>query len=190
LEERKQPRETAVNKNRKQRELSDLRRDLRKPTKGYKTTDEEDRPALAEMRNTIREKLGILRRAERSRRKRKERARTRARFTASPFQFASRLLGSKGSGTLKTSKEEVEQHLKDMRSDPRKNENLGGNEKLIQPEEPENMFDESETKLREVNDNIRKARAASLPEPNGIPYSVYKNCPSLTKRLWKFLRVV
>jgi hypothetical protein len=108
---------------------------LRRLTERYKTTDEEDRPALAKVRNTIREKLKILRRAESSRRRRKERARARARFTASPFQFTSRRLGSKGSEALKASKE-VEQHLKDIHSDPRRNEEFGGYEILIQPEEP------------------------------------------------------
>lgn len=33
-------------------------------------------------------------------------------------------------------------------------------------------------------------RATSLPEPNGIPYKVYKNCLRLTQLLWKHLRVV
>jgi hypothetical protein len=56
----------------------------------------------------------------------------------------------------------------DMYSDPRRNEELGEYEKLIQPEEPEHMFDESEPKLREVNNFIRKARAASSPGPIGI----------------------
>jgi hypothetical protein len=49
------------------------------------------------------------------------------------------------------------------------------------------MFDESEPKLREVNDVIRKARAAASLGPNGIPYIAYKNCPCLIKRLWKLL---
>ena len=54
-----------------------------------------------------------FRRAERSRRRRKERERARSRFTSNPFQFTSRLtlLGSKGSGVLKASKEEVEKYL-------------------------------------------------------------------------------
>ena len=113
-----------------------------------------------------------------------------ARFTANPFQFTSHLLGSKGSGTLTAGKEEVEQHLKDMHSDPRRDEDLGDNDKLIQPDEPKYPFDGAEPKLREVNDVIRKARAGSSPGPNGIPYKVYKNCPRLTKRLWKHLRVI
>ena len=188
-EERRQPGGTAI-KNRRQRETAGLKRDLKQLTRRYKEPDEGERQALAELRNTIREKLKILRRAERSRKRRKERARARARFTANPFHFTSHLLGSKGSGTLTAGKEEVEQHLKDMHSDPRRDEDLGDNEKLIQPDEPEYPFDGAEPKLREVNDVIRKARVGSSPGPNGIPYKVYKNCPRLTKRLWKHLRVI
>lgn len=33
-------------------------------------------------------------------------------------------------------------------------------------------------------------KAAALPRPNGIPYKIYKNCPILTQRFWKHLRVV
>ena len=77
-----------------------------------------------------------------------------------------------------------------MHSDPRRDEDLGDYEKLIEPDEPEYPFDGAEPKLREVTDVIRKARAGSSQGPNGIPYKVYKNCPRLTKRLWKHLRVI
>ncbi|XP_033755855.1 uncharacterized protein LOC117338607 [Pecten maximus] len=182
--------EVTANKNRRQREIANLRRDLRQLARRFRAAEEEEKAKLSELRNMAREKLKTLRRAERSRRRRKDRARARARFTANPFQFTSRLLGKRGSGVLRAGKEEVEQHLRDMHSDPRRNEDLGVNEKLIQPEEPEHLFDDAEPRLREVNNVIRKARASSSPGPNGIPYKVYKNCPRLTMRLWKHLRVV
>lgn len=56
-------------------------------------------------------------------------------------------------------------------------------------DEPEHLFDESEPQLKEVEDVIKKARAGSAPGPNGVPYKVYKNCPRLTRCLWKLLRV-
>ena len=158
-EERGQPGGTVI-KNRRQREIAGLRRDLKQLTRRYREADEGERQALAELRDTIREKLKILRRAEKSRKRRKERA--RARFTANPFQFTSHLLGSKGPGTLTAGKEEVEQHLKDMHSDPRRDDDLGDNEKLIQPDEPEYPFDGAEPKLREVNDVITRSKRNSL----------------------------
>ena len=44
--------------------------------------------------------------------------------------------------------------------------------------------------MKELNDVIRKERAASAPGPNGIPYRVYKKCRKLRRRLWKMLKVI
>ena len=41
-----------------------------------------------------------------------------------------------------------------------------------------------------MRETIKRARAASAPGPNGVPYKVYMNCPRLTRRLWKLLKVV
>lgn len=54
-------------------------------------TGEEERAALAELRQGMRERLKILNRAERSRKRIKERARGRARFTTNPVPFTSKL---------------------------------------------------------------------------------------------------
>ncbi|XP_062568263.1 uncharacterized protein LOC134230448 [Saccostrea cucullata] len=177
-------------KNRREREIAKMRKDLRQLRKQYRKATDEEKPALSQLRDNIREHLKIARRAERSRRRRKQRDRARARFTADPFQFTSRLLGNKGSGSLKSSKEDVEEYLREMHSDPHREEELGEWEKLIQPEEPNQPFDESPPKLKEVADVIKKARGASAPGPNGVPYKVYKNCQRLTKRLWKLIRVI
>ncbi|VDI73474.1 Hypothetical predicted protein [Mytilus galloprovincialis] len=42
----------------------------------------------------------------------------------------------------------------------------------------------------EVISTLKKARAASAPGPNGIPYRVYKNCPNLAKQLWRLIKVI
>ncbi|XP_062585204.1 uncharacterized protein LOC134246875 [Saccostrea cucullata] len=175
-------------KNRREREIAKMRKDLRQLRKQYRKATDEEKTALSHLRDNIREHLKIARRAERSRRRRKQRERARARFTADPFQFTSRLLGKKGS--LKSSKEDVEEYLREMHSDPHREEELGEWEQLIHQEEPNQPFDESPPRLKEVVDVIKKARAASAPGPNGVPYKVYKNCQRLTKRLWKLIRVV
>ncbi|CAC5421779.1 unnamed protein product [Mytilus coruscus] len=101
-----------------------------------------------------------------------------------------RLFGARGSGKLENSKEEVEVHLRKTHSDERREEDLEECEKLATPEEPKEQFDESELKFKEVQDVLKKARAASAQGSNGIQYRVYKNCSKLTRRLWKLLRVV
>lgn len=55
---------------------------------------------------------------------------------------------------------------------------------------PQHQFDISPPRLSEVKQVIRKARSASAPGPNGVPYSVYKNAPDVLKILWKNKRVV
>ncbi|VDI54010.1 Hypothetical predicted protein [Mytilus galloprovincialis] len=125
------------------------------------------------LRDTIRKKLKITRRAERTRKRRKKREKARAQFTSDPFQFTSRLLGKKGSGQLKASKEEVEEYLREMHSDPKREEELPEIEQLYTP-----------------GRSRAKRKAASAPGPNGVPYKVYKNCQRITRRLWKLIRVI
>jgi hypothetical protein len=128
--------------------------------------------------------------AERSWRRRKERAKARANFISNPFQFTARLLGKKTSGKLQCPMNEVEDYLKQVHSDPRMEEDLPYLEILIQPEPPDVQFNEKEPSLEEINDVVKKGRMSSAPGPNGIPYKVYKNCPMLTTRLWKIFKVI
>ncbi|XP_063448172.1 uncharacterized protein LOC134727719 [Mytilus trossulus] len=177
-------------KNRRESKIAKMRKELRQLKKRYNQASEDEKPALSELRDTIRKKLKITRRAERTRKRRKKREKARAQFTSDPFQFTSRLLGKKGSGQLKASKEEVEEYLREMHSDPKREDELPDIEQLIRPEDPEQVFDESPPKLKEVVDVIKKGRAASAPGPNGVPYKVYKNCQRITRRLWKLIRVI
>ncbi|XP_052093724.1 uncharacterized protein LOC127729844 [Mytilus californianus] len=176
--------------NRRQRKIKELRGDLRRLKKRYRDAMEVERLPLQQLRKETRGKLKTLTRAETHRRDRKKRAKERAQFTAHPFQYMKRLFGARGSGKLENSKEGVEKHLRKTHSDVRREEDLEECEKLATPEEPKEQFDESELKFKEVQDVLKKARAASAPGPNGIQYRVYKNCPKLTRRLWKLLRVV
>ena len=115
---------------------------------------------------------------------------TRGHFTKDPYGFLKKLLGYKRSGRLQCSKEEVEEYLSLTHNDPIRNTDLGNQPKLITPEEPVTAFDISEPRLQEVKTIVKEARAASAPGPNGIPYKVYKNCPKLTARLWRLMKVV
>ncbi len=91
---------------------------------------------------------------------------------------------------LKAPKEEVDEHLRKVHSDPRRKEELDLEGKLSGSEEPTIPFDDGELRWQEVNDFIRKARGRSAPGTNGISYRVYKNCERLRRRLWRLLKVV
>ncbi|VDI70145.1 Hypothetical predicted protein [Mytilus galloprovincialis] len=47
-----------------------------------------------------------------------------------------------------------------------------------------------EPSWKEVSGVVKKARSASSPGTNGIPYKVYKKCPKILKHLWRLLKVV
>ncbi|GFO24707.1 polyprotein [Plakobranchus ocellatus] len=49
-------------------------------------------------------------------------------------------------------------------------------------------FDSKPPSLQEVIAVVNKARAKSAPGPNGVPYLLYKRCPSVLKKLHKILR--
>ena len=104
--------------NRRTMEIASIRGDLRRLRIRYKAAPDEEKVALEQLRTQLRERLKLLRRAELNRRKRKEREKRRTQFTANPFQFVSRMLGAKRSGTLECTQQEVEDYICQMNSDP------------------------------------------------------------------------
>ena len=175
--------------NRRLKEIAVLRGDLRRLKRAFREASADERPAITEIRDNLRERIKILRRAECHRRDRKRRLKERANFTKNPFKYMSKLLGDKRSGELKATKEEVEEHLRQVHSDSRREDGLGEMERLTKPAEPTIAFKEEEPTWQEVNSFLKKARGKSAPGPNGIQYNVYKHCERLRKRLWKLLAV-
>ncbi|KAJ7998423.1 hypothetical protein DPEC_G00204780 [Dallia pectoralis] len=132
-----------VGENRRSREKAKLRGDLRRLRKAFRQAPEDEKPALKEMRDNIREHIKTLRRVECQRRDRRRREKERIKFTKKP-KYLSVLLGVKRSGVLKALKEGVEEHLCKVHSDPRREEELNLEGKLCSPEEPIIFFDEGE----------------------------------------------
>ena len=128
------------NKSRREREIESLRRDLKNLKQRFKVANESEKTALSGLRKVTREKLKSLRRAECSRKKRRERQRKRAMFTANPFRTITKLLGDKRSGTLKKSRNEIEDYLRQTHSDPQKGVQLDDNHMLPNPPLPASEF--------------------------------------------------
>lgn len=80
---------------------------------------------------------------------------------------------------------EPESYFLEQYGDPTKSILLGY---VPRPAPPAIPFNITLPKLSEVVDIVRKARSASAPGPNGVPYKLYPNCPGILKILWKFLR--
>ncbi|XP_063427466.1 uncharacterized protein LOC134710973 [Mytilus trossulus] len=78
-----------------------------------------------------------------------------------------------------------------MHSDPKREDELPD---IKQSDDPEQAFDESPPKLKEVVDVIKKGRAASAPGPNGVPYKYRKEgvsgCIEHTSVLSQIIREV
>ena len=106
-------------------------------------------------------------------------------FVWDPFKYARSLLEEKKSGKLQTTKQELEQHIKDQLSDNLRAKPLGSPGYVPHLPEPSTEFDTSPPRWSEVQQVIERARAASAPGPNGVPYKVLKNCPGLPKALWR-----
>jgi len=97
-----------VKNNRRSREIVAIRKDMMTLPKRYRQADESEKVGIAELGTGQREKLKFLRRAEKSRKKTKDRVKKRAMFTSNPYQFTPRLLGSKGLERLNSEMGEVE----------------------------------------------------------------------------------
>lgn len=177
-------------KNRRAEKIAQLRRELRDLKKQFKGANEDQKPALAELRSILRKKLLTLRRSEWHRRRAKERAKRRAAFLADPFGVTKQLLGQKRSGNLTCTKEEVDAYLQKTYSDAEREEDLGECRDLIKPPEPVQELNTKVPSWKEIQTVVKAARNNSAPGPNGVPYLVYKRCPKLLHRLWKILRVI
>ncbi|XP_052240804.1 uncharacterized protein LOC127851227 [Dreissena polymorpha] len=167
--ERKQ---TTVAKNRRQIEIEKLRKDLRNLGNQYRQASELEKIGLQELRDHTRRRLQDLRKAERIRKARREKARQRSRFLSNPYGFSKEILEEKKAGQLNCSKEEVEEHLKNTHSDQARHMRMEGHERIAPVPMPIVAFTEGEPTLKEVQDIIKKARSKSAPGPNGIPYKV------------------
>ncbi len=86
--------------------------------------------------------------------------------------------------------EDIEQHLRNVHSDPSREVPLGDCSRLEPEDPPETPLDTKEPSLSEVQHVVKKARTGSAPGPNGIPYRVYKMCPGILRKLWSLLRVI
>ncbi|KAL0202317.1 hypothetical protein M9458_000335, partial [Cirrhinus mrigala] len=166
-----------------------LRKELRLLRKQFRQASEEDKAALAELRNIVRSKLTTTRRAEWHRRRSKERARRCAEFIANPFILTRRLLGQKRSGRLTCTQDEIDKYLSTSYSDTVRDQDLGPCSMLISPPEPSVAFNLKDPTLREVQKVVKVARTNSAPGPSGVPYVVYKRRPKLLQRLWKITKV-
>lgn len=106
-------------------------------------------------------------------------------FLSQPLEFAR---APKPKGQLKSSKDDVELHIKKSHSDPEWEKERKITEDLPHYEEPKVNFNNQMPTWGEFKKCLRKTRSKSAPGPNGISYQIYKRCPGVAKLLWEYLR--
>ena len=176
--------------NRRTEKIKELRQELKILRKQFRKASDEERHALAELRDIVRKKLISTKKVEGLRKRRKERARKRTAFIANPFEFARKLLGEKRTGQLKCSRSTVNSFLHDTLSDPDREKDLGVNDSVFTSELPAVNFDMREPSLKEIQDVVQAVRSASALGPSGVSYTVYKRCPGLTRKLWVIIKTI
>lgn len=147
--------------------------------KRYKVSNAEEKEGIKEITSSLRERLKRLRRVEGTRKLRKQREKRRAQFIKDPYNFTRSLLGGARSGSLSSPKEEVEAFLKETHGDPYSGLELNENPEVGTADHPSIVFNANEPTWKEIQEVVKKARAASAPGPSGIPYRVYKKCPKI-----------
>ncbi|XP_078458809.1 uncharacterized protein LOC144723905 [Lampetra planeri] len=127
-------------------------------------------------------------RADNLRKRRRKKEQTRTRFYKDPFKFLKSLFTKEKSGVLKTTKKDLEEHLRTTNFDSKRHEHLAIPSDIPPIEPPEHHIETSPPTWKEVENTVRRARTASAPGPNEVPYKVYKNAPDVLRFLWRLMR--
>ena len=176
--------------NRREKKIKKLREELKKLRKAFKSANPEEKEGLKDLRDEHRKEISSLRKAEQILKRKRNTARKRAAFIANPYRFSKQLFENERSGCLSSSLQDIERYLESVHADQLRNEPLSDCQRILPEDTPETPFDEKEPTLTEIKEVVRKSRSSSAPGPNGIPYKVYKQCPTLLRKLWILFKVI
>ena len=174
----------------RQRKCKKLREEINQLKQTYQEAPQEEKEGINELQKEKLKKLRLAKRAESLKKSRKKFSANCKEFLGQPYQFARNLLAPKPRGELKSTKEEVEQHLKAAHSDPHQGEEREDHEDLLTYEPKDIEFNDDPPVYKEFAKKLRKTRSKSAPGPNGVPYLVYKRCPGVAKLLFNYLRLL
>ncbi|KAK0136753.1 Retrovirus-related Pol polyprotein from type-2 retrotransposable element R2DM [Merluccius polli] len=175
---------------RRQQEIERLVKERRGLKKQWRKAPEEEKEGINVLQAEIKNRLSALRRAENLRKRRKKKERARSNFFKDPFKFVKGLFTKEKSGNLQTTKECLEAHLSQTHSDSRRHEQVTLPHDMPPLHPPKHQLDVSPPKWSEVERTVRRARAASSPGLNGVPYKLYKYAPDVLRFLWRLMRVM
>ena len=175
---------------RRQRLLAQLRMQKRELRKQRKRAPPEEEEGLKTLYEDLKKRSRDLLRIERRCSRRKESRRAREQFLKNPYEAAKKLFTEARSGKLKCTKEELDAHVKQTYSDPKRGDPLPDMRGLKHPSAPGVSFQLGPFREREVDEFVRKARAKSAPGGDGVSYRVFKYCNKLRHTLFEMLRAL
>ena len=188
LKEEKEEKSGKVGPSKRQQKCRQLRKEINKLKETFNEAEEEEKEAIKQLQEEKLQKLRLAKRAETLRKGRKKFTKNCSAFLSQPFEFARNVIAPKPKGNLKSSKEEVENHLQKVHRDTETEEAWREPEDMYEYPQPQVDFDNEPPSWKEFNNRLRRTRNKSAPGPNGVPYLVYKRCPGVAKLLWYYLK--
>ncbi|KAL0148227.1 hypothetical protein M9458_056459 [Cirrhinus mrigala] len=142
---------------RREREIHRLREEIKTLNKQFKRSTVYEREGIKDLTSQLRGRLCRLRRAESTRKRRKDRENKRSQFTKDPFRFTRTLLGEAKSGRLTSPREVVEAFLRETHNDIFRNQVLEANPNIVSIDTPVKELNISEPSWKQIQEVVKKA---------------------------------
>lgn len=155
--------------NRREREIRRLSREIKTLKKLFKTSSPEEKAGIKDLTRKLREQVCKVSRAEYLWQQWRKKEKRRAQFVKDRYGFTKTLLGQQKSGTLSSSRSEVEEFLVETLSDPNRRQGLGANPNIFRPEQPTTELNVKEPTWQEAQDIVHEAKSSTAPGPSGTP---------------------
>ena len=172
---------------RRNREITNVKKEKKSLRTQWLRAPPEEKAGIKVLYEDIKKRLRLVMRVERKKERRRMKQKARKEFLANPYKFAKSLFQESRSGNLECSKEELENHLRNIYSDRERESPLAEMDGIPKPTRPGVQFETGNLRFKEVEQFIRKARSKSAPGQDRVPYKVYKQCPRLLNKLFLLL---
>ena len=144
--------------------------------------------ALQELLSATKEKIRVMRRAERRCRKRLVFKKGQAAFRANPYAAGKALLDPKSKATLRVDQRSLDEHKSSAIQDKLYDVPLSNLDGLPPSPPCSKPFPSSSLKYKDFLTLLATRRNASSPGLNSIPYKVYKKCPQINTFLFNVFK--
>ena len=167
-------------------EIKRLRRELRTLRKNWRRHRNEPPESTLQLRQAFHaahRRLKRLTSDSRTSKLNQKRQSTLRQFRADPFRFGQKLFKPKNETKPAFDADAAYNHFVNCYSDDDRSSVFEALDDLPACDDPTSAFKQCPPSFSELTSVLKRKRNNSAPGPNGIPYIVWKMCPSLQKRL-------